>query len=447
MDTPRKIAVDLLKSIEKGAFAEPLLDEALSDGRIPKLKDRRLLTQIVYGTLRMQGRLDWIIAQLYKGNAVELEADVRNILRIGLFQLIFTERIPGYAVCNEAVSIAKESSPKAAGLVNAVLRNAIRRRNTISYPDEKEDPALFISAYHSHPLWLVEKWMAEYGIEETKAICQANNEIPPAVVRANRLKAAREEVMPKMHREGFDVSPTNYSPDGVVINHAPVVLRDAEIFKAGLVQMQDEASQLIAYLVAPRPGEGILDLCAGTGGKTTHLAELMRNEGSITAVDIRNDKLSALQINAKRLGITIIATMAGDARSPAMDGKFDRILIDAPCSGLGSLRRNPEIKWRLKQEDILRFAQLQREILDSSVRFLKTSGRLVYSTCTNLHDENEEVVKAVAGEHGLQLLTPALAHQFISEGFFKTKTFRDGTDSFFGAVMSFRTSGTHNLSR
>jgi 16S rRNA (cytosine967-C5)-methyltransferase len=443
MDTVRSIAVDILIRVdEKGAFAEPLLDEALSADMLVNVPDRRLLTQIVYGTLRMRGRLDWIITQFYQGRIGNLDGDVKNILRMSLYQLFFTQRIPQFAVCDEAVKIAKSLNPKASGLVNAILRNAIRKSWEITYPNKNDTPSLFIAVYHSHPPWLVEKWLALFGFAKTEAMCRVNNEIPPAAVRVNRLKTTREEVMMDLGAQGFDISPAVYSPDGMILNNQPAPLRETRIYQEGRIQMQDEASQMIAHLVDPQSDESILDLCAGTGGKTTHLAERMNNNGRIVAVDIQGQKLTSLQTNAARLGISIIETLEGDAAGSlkmAAPQKFDRILIDAPCSGLGSLRRNPEIKWRLLPQDIIKSAALQRRLLKNAVRFLKTGGRLVYSTCTNLPEENDEIIADFIENHSgfhRMPLPASMPEAFTDErGYFKTETHLFGVDGFFGAIL------------
>lgn len=444
MNTPRSIAVDILNRIEeKGAFAEPLLDEALSAQLLSNMNDRRLLTQIVYGTLRMQGRLDWIVSKLYRGSVDNLDIDVRNILRMSLYQLFFTHRIPQFAIVDEAVKVTKKINAKASGLVNAVLRNAIRKGWEIEYPDSKKSPALYIAVFYSHPLWLVEKWLDLFGFEETAAMCKANNEIPPATVRVNRLKTTPEAAIKALSDEDFEAMPAAFSPDGLILAKQRGSIREAVTFQKGHIQMQDEASQLIACLVGPKPGETILDLCAGTGGKANHLAEIMMNQGLILAMDIDGQKLESLQKNAQRLGVSIIRTLHRNAAGLLIidsPRKFDRILIDAPCSGLGTLRRNPEIKWRILPQDIRKSAILQRQLIKNAARYLKDGGVLIYSTCTNLPEENEDIVTDfMENNPGFKHLKPPdiIPQVLIDDnGFFKTKTHLCGTDGFFGAILS-----------
>jgi 16S rRNA (cytosine967-C5)-methyltransferase len=437
------MAVDILNRIEeKGAFAEPLLDACLMRDDITNISDRRLLTQIVYGTLRMRGRLDWIICQLYRGNFTLMETGIKNILRTALYQIWFTERIPDFAIVDEAVKMAKNMHPAGSGLINAILRNAIRKKDEIVYPDIVKDPALHISTFHSHPLWLVKRWLETFGVEETATICRTDNEVPPYTLRINRLKTTQEQVAEEMSHSGFDVKTTAFSPDGLVISHPAVPLRETVFYKSGYIHVQDEASQLIACLVDPQPGDVILDICSGVGGKATYLAEIMGNRGRIVALDINNVKIKSLRENAKRQGVDIVDAWRGDAvedRDEGFHEAFDKILIDAPCSGTGTLRRNPEIKWRSSCADIKKMVLLQRAILKKAALYLKKGGRLIYSTCSMLPAENEEVVKDFIARHNDFVLArpPVTIHPLLTDkhGYFKTFPHRHNMDGFFGAVL------------
>ena len=441
--SPRRIAVDILTRIEqRGEFAESLLDAVLSGDTLIDVHDRRLLTELVYGSLRMRGRLDWIIGRLLKGKTASLKPYLRNILRTALYQIHFLDRIPEYAIVNEAVGLSKILDPAGSKLVNALLRNALRCRDRIDYPSETKDPALHLSVEHSHPLWLVKRWISRIGFEQALALCRANNMVPPCTVRVSRLRTTRDEVIGRLLRDGFDPVPCLFSPDGAVIRGATGSLREAEDFHRGNIQLQDEASQLVALLVAPEPGERILDLCAGAGGKTTHLAEIMGNRGRILSVDIAPGKLEALRGVARRLGIGIVDTLIGDATAaPAaqLRGAFDRVLVDAPCSGLGTLRRNPEIKWRLRPEAAGRFAAIQKAILTQAAVCLRVGGILVYSTCTFLPEENEGVIRDFLEGQGTFTTVPppaAIDGTLIDrEGFLRTSPVREGMDGFFGALL------------
>ena len=442
-ETPRSLAVDILNRIdEAGLFAEPLLDQALSGSRLTNIHDRHLLTEIVYGTLRKRGRIDGIIARFYKGDMAGMETEVKNILRTAVYQLLFTDRIPPFAIVNEAVKIAKISHQASSGLVNAILRNIIRQPENIPDPDFSKNPAAHISQVHSHPLWLVERWLKQFGPEETLAICRANNDIPPLSVRINSLKTTRESVMADLGQSVFETRKTAFSPDGLILSGGAVPLRETPSYREGHLQIQDEASQLITCLVDPKPGMAVLDACAGAGIKTSHLAERMQNRGRILALDRSGQKLKALRANMKRLGITIVETSiqdVSDDSDDALPGDFDRVLVDVPCSGLGTLRRNPEIKWRIRPADIDDFSSLQKRLLDQTARCLKRGGTLVYSTCTLTPEENEAVIGDFLSRSGdFHLENPyglVPASMVTEEGFFKTRSDLHTTDGFFGAIL------------
>lgn len=440
--SPRRMAVDILTRIESGgAYAEPLLDSALAGKGLANPHDRALLTELVYGTLRTRGRLDWIIAQLYRGDPAALEMTVRNILRTGLYQLWFTDRIPGFAAVNEAVEAARALVPAASGLVNALLRNALRKKDAIPWPQRGEDPAAAIAVLDSHPLWLVRRLLAQFGEAQTEAICRANNTVPPVTLRVNTLKGSPAGVLAALHREGLEAEATPFSPEGLRLRSA-AGLRETKAYREGLFRVQDEASQLIARLVDPRPGERLLDLCAGVGGKSLHLAALMNDRGAIVALDRRAESLRRLREEKRRLGVASVETRQADAAAlPAgLRDAFARVLLDAPCSGLGTLRRNPEIRWRLAPRDLGEYMRTQRRLLHSAADCVMPGGRLVYSVCTGTPEENELVVADLLKNR--PDFTPApppagggLAAFFAADGFFRTFPHRHGMDGFFAAAL------------
>jgi 16S rRNA (cytosine967-C5)-methyltransferase len=343
---------------------------------------------------------------------------------------------------NEAVKIAKISHQASSGLVNAILRNIIRRPESITDPDFSKNPAAHISQVHSHPFWLVERWLKQFGPEETLAICRANNDIPPLSVRINRLKTTREQIIADLGQSVFETRKTAFSPEGLILSGGAVSLRETPSYREGHLQIQDEASQLITYLVDPKPGMAVLDACAGAGIKTSHLAERMQNRGRILALDRSGQKLKALRANMKRLGITIVETSIQDVSEDpddALPGAFDLVLVDVPCSGLGTLRRNPEIKWRIRPADIDDFSSLQKRLLDQAARCLKRGGTLVYSTCTLTPEENETVIWDFLSRSGdFHLENPpdfVPASMVTEEGFFRTRPDLHTTDGFFGAIL------------
>jgi 16S rRNA (cytosine967-C5)-methyltransferase len=441
--TVRHLAVDILDQVSQShSFAAQLLDETLDLNELSGAPDGRLLTHLVYGSLRFQGHLDWILAKLFRGDFEKMEESVKNILRVGLYQLKFIDRLPAFAVVDEAVKIAKIICPAQSGLVNAILRNYLRQKNNISFPSLTQNPAEFIAAYHSHPLWLVKSWIKILGIKDTQALCAANNEMPPLTLRVNTLKSSRDELRDKLAAAGFNTAETIFSPDGLNLLEAAEPLHKTNFFREGRLRLQDEASQLISHLVNPQAGESILDLCSGTGGKTTHLAAIMKNSGKIVAIDYDLKKITEMEAETSRLDITIIETKHADLTSglpEELKDKFDRVLVDAPCSGLGTLRRNPEIKWRTAYSDLAKFAATQRTILQNVSLAVKKGGRLIYTTCSLLPEENEKIIDHFLKNNSRFLLNsnPLQEHRrlFDAQGYFRTYPHINHMDGFFGAVL------------
>ena len=424
------------------AYAEPLLDACLSQGHLPNIHEHKLTTHLVYGVLRTQGRLDWIIRTLYRGDFNSLDISIINILRTGLYQLLYTSRIPPAAAVNEAVNLAKVRCPAGASLVNAILRNYLRRQEGLAYPSPEHDLEDYIAVMHSHPRWLVRRWLAAFGREKTLALCAANNEIPPSTLRVNRLKVTRPAAALELQKAGLEVKETTLSPDGLVIAKGAAALRETQSFQQGHVLRQDEASQLISHFLAPVPGEVNLDFCAGQGVKTTHLAEIMGNQGKVLALDINVGKLAALRGLAARQGIGIIETREGDATTDlgsTWHNKFDRVLVDAPCSGLGTVRRNPEIKWRCQVSHLKACSELQKKILNNAAAYLRRGGTMMYSVCTITPEENEGVIEDFLSRHGDFCLAPAEAGRWFGMGdvmgFIRTGLENQILDGFFGAVL------------
>jgi len=441
--SPRQIAVRTLNRVdEQGAYAEPLLDSYLSSHLPNDSKNRKLATQIVFGTLRMRGYLDWAIEQFYHGSFPAMEGALKNILRTALYQIFYMDRIPAYAVVNEAVRMTESAFRGRGALVNALLRNIIRHKETMPLPEQSRDLPRYIAVVHSHPRWLVEKWIALFGKDEAIRLCSAFNEIPPVTIRVNALKDSREVVLSEMCHTGWEAAAAPYSPDGIRIDRSGLPVRNTSWFEQGKIQIQDEGSQLISRLVDPQPGETVLDLCAGTGGKTAHLAALMGNRGKILAMDNQEKKLESLRAMNNRLGVTCVETLPRDGREWPPDQfheAFDRILVDAPCTGLGTLRRNPEIKWRLNPDEIAQATVLQSDLLDGAARYLRKGGCLVYSTCSLLPEENEDNIRAFLSRHGTfrheRRVTTIPGDCLDRNGFMKTLPHRHDMDGFFAAIL------------
>jgi 16S rRNA (cytosine967-C5)-methyltransferase len=441
--TIRHLASEILDQVNKSqAFAGALLDDYLDTNELSGTADGRLLTHLVYGALRFQGHLDWIGTKLYRGDWEKLDYRIKNILRIAFFQLKFSERLPAFAVVDEAVKVAKKVSPAAGGLVNALLRNYLRKGENISFPSKEKNPAEYIAAFHSHPLWLVKKIIGLLGVNDTEILCAANNDLPSLTLRVNTLKFSRQECYDELTAAGWDNTATKFSPDGLILHNSPQPIQKTNFFRDGYLRLQDEASQLISYLVNPRSGETILDACAGTGGKTTHLAALMKNKGKIVAADYDLKKIAELQADATRQGIKIIETLQADLAvglPESLKEKFDYVLVDAPCSGSGTLRRNPEIKWRLSPRELKSLAATQNAILQNTSVAVKKGGRLIYSTCSLLREENEDIVNNFLSAKSQFFLEPPCAtviRQFIdSKGFFHTYPHKYNMDGFFGVIL------------
>lgn len=441
---PRRVAFDILHRVEaERSFADLLLDHALAkDGLIGP--DRGLLTELVYGVLRRQGTLDHVIDQLASQPVRRLERAVHLLLRLGLYQLLFLDRVPAAAAVHETVELAKTLAPRAAGFINAVLRRADRERGVIRYPDRERDLAGYLAAFHSHPRWLMERWLAQLGPAEAEALAVAMAEPPPLTLRVNTLRTDRSSLLARLAAEGIGAEPTRFSPDGF---HLPGrgAIAGLDWFREGLATVQDESSQVAAHLLAPQPGERLLDLCAAPGGKATHLAQLMGDEGRIVACDRSPRKLRQVVDNATRLGIVSLAVMACDAYRPPRElvGEgFDRVLVDAPCSGLGVIRRNPEGKWRLTPVQLTELQQRQATILGNAAELVRPGGILLYATCSTAQEEDEVVVEEFLSRQGgfvvedLRELFPAWEELFSEQGFFRSWPHRHGgMDGFFAARL------------
>jgi 16S rRNA (cytosine967-C5)-methyltransferase len=437
---PRQAACETLLRIRKeGGFADRLIDIELSSG-ILSGPDRGLYAELVFGVLRRQGTLDHILIQLLEKPLVELDPQALVILRIGLYQLTRLDRIPESAAVNESVNLAKLITPGTSGLVNAVLRNYLRRRDTISFPDISTNPTAAIATRHSQPEWLVEQWIEQLGVSEAQQLAEASSQQPPLTLRVNTLRSTRDELIQEFEQQGIEATPCRFSPDGIAIAGRHTI-SSLPGFEAGLFAVQDEASQLAGRLLGAKPGERIWDACCAPGGKSCHIAQLMDDRGELIATDISRSKLTLVQDNVRRLGISSVSTAVADLHQPGTfpDGHFDRILLDAPCSGLGVIRRNPEAKWRLFSGDITRLAAVQKTLLKNAAFKLKLGGTLLYSTCSTSEAENEMVVEDLLLHHpefeleNLNDLFPAWSELIAFYGMFRVWPHRHGMDGFFAA--------------
>ena len=388
----------LVRVEEDRAFADIALESALEKAALEP-RDAALCTEIVYGALRWQRHLDWRLGPHLHRPLTKLDPWVRALLRLTAYQILFLERVPRWAAVDEAVSLAKlkSRSPGPAEFVNAVLRSLTR---TPAPPPAPDSPVAAVGVRWSFPDWLVARWIARYGRQEAEALMAALCERPPLTVRANTLRCSRDIVAARLREEEMvEARPTALAPEGLVVERG--IPGRWKAFTDGACTVQDEASMLVARLLAPRPGEVVADTCAAPGTKATHLAQLMENRGTIIAIDPQAARLRLVAKAAARLGVTIIECHTGPVETFARHWKerCDRVLVDAPCSNLGVLRRNPEVKWRRTEEDLRRLQQKQRAILAAAALLVRPGGRLVYATCSLEPDENEDVVLPFLESH------------------------------------------------
>jgi 16S rRNA (cytosine967-C5)-methyltransferase len=440
----RKFAVDILVRVDiDKAYADILLGQVLDRGTVSE-KDRSLLTEIVYGTLRWRGRLDSYLKQLTRRPLEKTDPFIRNLLRLTLYQIDFLDRIPEYAAINEAVNLARaHAGNRISGFVNGVLRNFIRTREPPLPPDPATAGIAALANYWSHPEWLIKNWIDYLGRNDIVPLLAACNRQAPLVLRVNVFRTDREALLTAFKADGIEASPTNWSPQGIRVE-SQVPIDQLPGHQEGLFQVQGESSQLVTFLLDPHPGENILDACAAPGGKTTHVAEFMGDRGQVTATDRSANGIVKIYENSTRLGLNSIKTMRADMTKQiagAQRPTYDRILVDAPCSGLGTLRSHPEIKWNRGMSDLTRLHDLQGKILEQAASYLKSEGILVYSTCTLSAVENENTVEEFLGRHREFVLEdaasylPNQAKQLVRGKYFMALPHRHDTDGFFAARL------------
>ena len=421
---PRRITLQILNDIEKGKFAEELLDDA-AEAMATAKADFRLTHELVYGIVRMRLLLDTVIGKFSRIKVSKLEKHMHQALRIGIYQMLFLDRVPQAAAVDEAVKlVTKEDDKRPANYCNAVLRNVARafkkfEKSAIAAPLEtksfpvsedtivvfdrevftalEDEPVAHISQRFSHPAELVTRWLLRYGVEGVKPVCIADNAHPPLHVRINRLRGQIGDVADMLGGAGIAYE---------MVTADTLRLMDSEglrsgIFKQGMFTVQNVTASQAAPLLGPKPGEKILDMCAAPGGKTTHIAELMGDKGEIVAVDMRKDALDALKDNCARLGINSVEAVAGDAIKYVAKnkGKFDRVMVDVPCTNTGVLSRRVEARWRFSAKALAELVEKQKALLEAAAVAVKPGGAVVYSTCSIEPEENSLMVAAFLAEH------------------------------------------------
>lgn len=424
----RELALEALLSVERGgAYSNLLINQLLTKHQGIEVRDRALLTEIVYGTIQHQRWIDFHLAPFLSKGIDKLDDWVKQLLRLSMYQLLFLDRVPSRAVVHESVELAKKRGHRGiSGMVNGVLRNQLRSAKPSI--EEIVDPVERLAIRTSHPTWLVQRWVKQFGYETAERICTENNLPAKVSIRVNPLKATKAEVQQLLEEEGYQMEAIEGVETALRLVEGQGNLAHTKAYQDGLFTIQGESSMHITPLLHPQPGMKVLDACAAPGGKTTHIAEYMQNEGKIIANDLHPHKQRLIDQQLQRLGITNVETMVRDARKLAEQfrDEFDRILIDAPCSGFGVIRRKPDLKWSKTEADISQIARVQLDILEALAPLLKKDGCLVYSTCTMEKEENEAVIERFLESHPQFRQVEGstkqiLPHHFHSDGFYMTK--------------------------
>ena len=445
---PRDFALAALNRADSSqGFQKRYLETSFEENPDLSERDRAFIVHLVQGVLRWQIRLDWIVKQAVRFPFKNIELPVLNILRLALYQIFFMDRVPESAAVNEAVKQARGACNKrVAGFVNGILRHICREKDRISFPDPGRERDLYLSVFYSYPLWLVEKWIRELGPDAAERLLDAGNRIPHTVIRVNTLKTDRQGLLDRLNEEGVTGSTSLYSPEGVTLQGLKGPINRLAAFKEGLFQVQGEAAQIGSHLLFPRPGDSVLDVCAGLGGKSTHLAALMEDKVFILALDKSRSRLISLLQSSIRLGAGSVNPVAADASGPLstfLRYPFDKILVDGPCSGLGVISKNPDTTLTKRAEDIQRLTRLQTTILNQAVHLLRKGGRMLYLTCTISREENEGVVEGFLERNSeialenLKSTIPEWGLDLIDDnGFFRTFPHIHGMEGFFGALFT-----------
>lgn len=395
----REIVLNILTDVNLNkAYSNYSINKHLK--KMKNIKDENLIREMVYGVLENLVYIDYIISKLSKIKIKKIQPIILEILRMGVYQIGFMDKIPDRAAVNEAVNLSKKYGHKGtSGFVNGVLRSFSRNREEIMEIEHSYD-SNYLSIRYSYPKWMVDRWIKEYGFEFAEKICEGNNSKPKLNIRVNTTKITREKLIENLSDYGYIVEKTKYAKDGIIIEN-PYRITDREEFKQGQFTIQDESSMLVGQITNPRENSLVLDLCSAPGGKSTHIGQLMKNKGRILSRDIYEHKLDLVKENADRLGINIVETQLFDAYEldKELEDRVDYCIVDAPCSGLGIIRRRPEIKWNRKEEDIKELAKIQKRILNNAKNYLKPGGYIIYSTCTIGEEENLAIVKSFLDEN------------------------------------------------
>lgn len=417
---------------------------SLSDER-----DRALAAEIVTGTMRWLRSLDFLIEHFAGRRIAKIDREVLAILRLSVYQLLHLDRVPAAAVVDDAVDLTRAArKPSATGFVNAVLRTLLRQRSRLPLParpqsaDDRAAQLAYLGITHSHPDWLVSRWLDRHGFDASEAWVRFNNTTPGLTVRVNTLRTTVDEAMRVLADDGIETERVQYAPDGLMVTEGNPLRRPQD----GLAVVQDEASQLVPFLVNAQPGERVFDLCASPGGKTLALAAAVQDQGLVVASDVRARRIDLLRDTIAASGARSVRVLqVGTAGALPFGPVFDRVLVDAPCSGLGTIRRDPDIRWRREEADLAALAARQVDLLGRAAATVRPGGRLVYATCSSEPDENDNVVERfLAARPEFALVDPRpevpepIRPLIDDRGLFRTLPFRDGLEAFFAAALQKR---------
>lgn len=440
-ETARGTAVKLLSRYESSdSFIDKLLEAELRRSELSPA-DKALVTELVNGCIRWQSRLDWVLTGFYHGEFTKCLPLVKNSMRIALYQMLFLSKIPPPAAINESVELVKRlKGDRHAGIVNGVLRNILRNIQNIRYPAKEENVVLYDSIVYAHPQWMVRRYHDRFGAQAAEQLLQANNQRPMLTLRVNTLATDRASVERELNDAEikYELSPVH--ENSILINSLRDI-RNLPVFTEGRVSVQDASASLAIKLADPKPGMTVYDLCAAPGGKAVFAAELMKNQGRIVALEMYESKLRFIAENAERSHISIIEPVHGDAREFQPEQQADLVLVDAPCTGLGTVSKKPDVKWRRSLDDVRKMASKQREILDHAAGMVRPGGVLVYSTCTIEPEENGEVVRWFLEHHPEFEVDPAdayVAPDVVLDGFVQTFPHRHRSDGAFAARLKRR---------
>ena len=441
IDKARTVAAAALKDMEEeGAYSNLKLNQYFKSYGLEH-KDRSFASEILYGTLRNKLKIDYTISKFSKITLDKMSPWAKCILRTAIYQIFYMDRVPDFAAVNEAVEIAKSKDRKASAFVNGVLRGILRNKGAFN-EIETDNPIEKMSIEYSHPQWFINKYLPIYGEEFLRSWMEKNNTPSHMTVRVNTLKIDTDSAADVFEKKNIGVK-RGIVPEALILDGYGMIEKSEE-YDSGLITIQDESSMLSSRVLNPFPGSMVLDICSAPGGKSTHMAQLMEDRGEIKAFDIHPHKVKLIRQNALRMGIHIIKALEGDAlkHNCEMDNSADFLLLDAPCSGLGLIRKKPEIRWRVTEKDIINLQGIQRDIINNVSSYVKPGGYMVYSTCTITREENEEVLEDFLRNRNdffIDDITPYIPEGFkdslTPEGFLKLFPQHHNTDGFFIARL------------